>query len=108
VLVEEGIAKHWFGDWDIADPDRREAESKRVAMLNYRDATGAPAKFNIKMERIVMQEKPQTAEVPLKKEVIINPSVTPPKEKEFSDLANVEAIATKTRKRASSITSDEA
>lgn len=92
LIVDENIAKHWFGDWDLRDDAEKDRERVRVEMLNK-----PRAGWKIDVQRIIEQKKVEDKAIPKEnKSVVINDKINPPSdEKEFEDLSQL----TDTRKK---------
>lgn len=88
IIVDEKIAKHWLGDWDLKGEEAKHAEAKRVKMYtrSYPDAG-----WIIDVERVVERQKEEARKRYTPKEVEINPTVRPPDDKEFEDLEEVKS-----------------
>lgn len=93
LIVDEGVAKHWLGDWTIDEVIAANAEKKRLLLLNGTQ----PQNYKIKVERLkemVVTDRDTTDEdVP-----VINEAVEAPEEKEFEALDEIVAKKAKPKK----------
>jgi len=89
LIIEEGIAKHWFGDWSLVDEDAVLAENKRITMLHKNFPNPNITLKITKLREIVRTEKELMHEAEPKP---VNPYLEAPKENEFEDLRKLETM----------------
>ena len=83
LIVEEGIAKHWLGDWGITDAIEAEAEKKRLTLLNGSQEPNYKIKVERLKEMAVNVVDNEEDEIP-----VINEAVEAPEE-EFEALDEI-------------------
>ena len=83
IIVEVKIAKHWFGDWDEKDENKKRIEAKRIKMLT-RESPKPEWKINI--EAIKEEKRKEDRKRYKAPPVEVNPLVSAPDEEEFPGL----------------------
>ena len=97
IIVDEKIAKRWFGNWDAKTKEEKLSEAKRIRMYTRKDPKPG---WKINIKAIVEKKRKEDRKKIAPPTVDINPLISPPTEEEFADLKDIEKPKKGSKKKA--------